>query len=448
VQELADDLGRFLEDKPIFARRPTPAERAAKWARRHRAVLEAAVAVAFLALAIVVPLLWWEQRHTARANQDLRLTFEQADLGFQEMIRLSDELTMKGMTRYAEAGATPEAGRIRADFFRQAIEFYERLVNQPHISKPMRALAYHRLARARMVGPQDPRAEQDFERSIKLYDELLEASPKDRGLRSAIADAQMNLGMQLLFTRGGPAAEPIFRRLKSIDEGVVADFPTDPDSLQRLMEHRIQIVALLEAVAPSTEADRESRELLAVYERASADASASPDGARFYAAAYRRLARALDDVRRIPEAQDALRRARKLGGDNPELQGELARMLVMKADAAPRDAEEAIALAKKATAANPSDREGWNTLALAYLRSGQLPLAADAVNRTLALGIPSGDGFEQFVMAMITWRRGEKAAALDWYIQAVDRLSANPFAGPKARALRAEADSVLGRPTR
>jgi serine/threonine protein kinase len=448
AQELADDLRRFLSDKPIFARRQTPAERAVKWARRHRAVLEATVAVAFLALAIATPLLWWEQQQTAQANRDLRLTFKQADLGFQEMIRLSDELTMQGMTRYAEAGTTPEARRIRADFFRQAIEFYERLVSQPQITKPMRALGYLRLARSRMVGPQDPKAVQDFERSIKLYDELLADSPRDRELRRSIAEAELNLGIQWLFTRGLPAAEPMFQRLKSIDESILADFPADPDSLLKLAEHRIQIVALLEAAAPGPASEGELRELFAVYEGASADRSASPEGARFYAAAYRRLARALEQVSKFSEAQDALRRARKLGGDDPELQGELARLIVMKADAAPREAEEAIALAKQAAAAKPGERAGWITLALAYLRTGQLPLAADALKKSPALRSPEGDGSEQFVMAMISWRRGEKEAALDWYIQAVGRLSANPLAGPAVMSLRVEADRVLGRSPR
>jgi eukaryotic-like serine/threonine-protein kinase len=445
AQQLADDLRRSLEDKPILARRPTLVERAAKWARRHRAVLEATVAVAFLALAIAAPLLWWEQRKTGQANQGLRLAFEQADLGFQEMIRLSDELTMKGMTRYAEAGATPAAMRIRADFFRQAIEFYERLVNQPHITKPMRALAYRRLAFSRMMGQQDPRAEQDFERSIKLYDELLTDSPRDRELRRAIAEAQLSLGMQLLFTRRVPAAERIFQRLRSIDEGVLADFPADPDSLAKLAEHRIQIVALLGSAGMGPAADRELRELLAVYERASADASASADGARLYAAAYRRLASELEQVRRFPEARDALRRALKLGGDDPELESELARLLVTNVDAAPREAEEALELAKKATAAQPKERACWNTLAVAYLRTGQLPLAAETVKKSLALQSPRDDGSEQFVMAMICWRRGEKEAALDWYIQGVDRFSSNPLAGPTMRSLRAEADRVMGR---
>ena len=208
AQALADDLARFLADKPVLARRPTSADRAVKWARRHRAVLRATGAVAFLALAIAAPLLWWEQRKTAQVNENLRLTFRQADLSFEQFIRLSDELTVKGMTRYGEAGTSPETKKIRADFFRQAIEFYERLTREPHIAKPMQALAFQRLGFARMMGMQDPQAEKDFERSLKLYDELLTISPGDPELKRAISEVQMNVLMYLMFTRGPVAAQP------------------------------------------------------------------------------------------------------------------------------------------------------------------------------------------------------------------------------------------------
>jgi WD40 repeat protein len=43
AQELADDLRRYLEDKPIQARRPTLRQRAVKWTRRHRTVAWSAV---------------------------------------------------------------------------------------------------------------------------------------------------------------------------------------------------------------------------------------------------------------------------------------------------------------------------------------------------------------------------------------------------------------------
>ena len=51
AQELADDLRRFLEDKPIRARRPTAWEHAAKWSRRHQPVVVSALVLLVLAVA-------------------------------------------------------------------------------------------------------------------------------------------------------------------------------------------------------------------------------------------------------------------------------------------------------------------------------------------------------------------------------------------------------------
>jgi serine/threonine protein kinase len=41
AQELADDLRHWLEDRPIQARRPSVAQRAGRWARRHKPVVRA-----------------------------------------------------------------------------------------------------------------------------------------------------------------------------------------------------------------------------------------------------------------------------------------------------------------------------------------------------------------------------------------------------------------------
>jgi serine/threonine protein kinase/WD40 repeat protein/tetratricopeptide (TPR) repeat protein len=51
AHELADDLRRFLEDRPIRARRPTVRQRVAKWAKRHQGV--AWMGVALLAVLAV-----------------------------------------------------------------------------------------------------------------------------------------------------------------------------------------------------------------------------------------------------------------------------------------------------------------------------------------------------------------------------------------------------------
>src|SRR5262249_60849829 len=72
AQELADDLKRFLEDKPIKAKRPSLRQRAAKWARRHKTVVRAAVVVlllAVVALAVSTVFIW-------QANENLRQSLE------------------------------------------------------------------------------------------------------------------------------------------------------------------------------------------------------------------------------------------------------------------------------------------------------------------------------------------------------------------------------------
>ena len=50
AQALADDLRRFLDDKPILAKRPSPLEKAARWARRRRRLVAAAIGLLLLAV--------------------------------------------------------------------------------------------------------------------------------------------------------------------------------------------------------------------------------------------------------------------------------------------------------------------------------------------------------------------------------------------------------------
>jgi eukaryotic-like serine/threonine-protein kinase len=82
--ELAEDLSRFIEDRPIRARRPGILERAARWMHRHRKVTAVAgAAVLFLAMALVgvgVEYTIWLRHHgealeteAARADRNAEL---------------------------------------------------------------------------------------------------------------------------------------------------------------------------------------------------------------------------------------------------------------------------------------------------------------------------------------------------------------------------------------
>ncbi len=73
--ELAADLQRFMEDKPIKARRPTIRQRLIRWARRHPGVTAAAGLVAGLLLAGT----WAWHRETRHAETAARAVAAEAD---------------------------------------------------------------------------------------------------------------------------------------------------------------------------------------------------------------------------------------------------------------------------------------------------------------------------------------------------------------------------------
>jgi WD40 repeat protein/serine/threonine protein kinase/tetratricopeptide (TPR) repeat protein len=67
AQELADDLRRFLDDRPIWARRPTWLQLMRKWLRRHRKAVTAGVAGTVAALTVSTVLLALSELRTRDA---------------------------------------------------------------------------------------------------------------------------------------------------------------------------------------------------------------------------------------------------------------------------------------------------------------------------------------------------------------------------------------------
>lgn len=77
AQDMADDLQRFLEDKPIHARRPTLGQRLGKWARRNRSVVRAGAGTLLLAvvgLAASTALVWQAKRDAEAAQREIETT--------------------------------------------------------------------------------------------------------------------------------------------------------------------------------------------------------------------------------------------------------------------------------------------------------------------------------------------------------------------------------------
>ncbi len=104
ARELADDLKRFLEDRPIRAKRPTLVQRARKWSRRHRPVVwsvagavSAVLGIAVLALAVSYAQIKDALRHKTEA-----LEREQQSLYFQRIATSAQQLEANNLGRAEE----------------------------------------------------------------------------------------------------------------------------------------------------------------------------------------------------------------------------------------------------------------------------------------------------------------------------------------------------------
>jgi WD40 repeat protein/serine/threonine protein kinase len=77
--ELAEDLGRFLDDRPVLARRPSLANRAARWARRHRSAVASATLLFALSLIGLATAGWWSNATLREYNRRLKAEIDRAD---------------------------------------------------------------------------------------------------------------------------------------------------------------------------------------------------------------------------------------------------------------------------------------------------------------------------------------------------------------------------------
>jgi eukaryotic-like serine/threonine-protein kinase len=84
AQELADDLGRFLDGRPITARPPTVLDIIAKKTRKHRALVITATVFAVLLVVSVVGVLTISNRWLRSTNAQLAFAVKRADLNARE----------------------------------------------------------------------------------------------------------------------------------------------------------------------------------------------------------------------------------------------------------------------------------------------------------------------------------------------------------------------------
>jgi serine/threonine protein kinase len=137
AQDLADDLERFLDGRPITARRPTPAERLRTWSRRHPSIVAAIIVVWILLTAaslLSIALIRREQRKTFAEQQKAESAFhrereraEEAEARFRLARRAVDELIRVSEEELAHR---PGMEGLRKRLLSSALSYYQEFVEE------------------------------------------------------------------------------------------------------------------------------------------------------------------------------------------------------------------------------------------------------------------------------------------------------------------------------
>ncbi|HEV3445636.1 MAG TPA: serine/threonine-protein kinase [Gemmataceae bacterium] len=219
AQELGDDLRRFLENKPILARRPSIPERVTKWCRRHRAVVLTAAALFILALGALLTftmLLLQEQKKTKEALKQTRIKEAEALVkeaeaqAARQLAEFNFERACLGITRplhklhAKEWDDFPRIHVVRSALKQQTVKFLYEFVD-PKSKDPKARQLMGRinivLGRVYQCCGDMIQAQEMYRKAGTVFELLVKEFPKETSYWNGLALAHHRLG-ELQHTMG------------------------------------------------------------------------------------------------------------------------------------------------------------------------------------------------------------------------------------------------------
>jgi serine/threonine protein kinase len=409
--DLADDLRRFLDDRPVKARRSSPLGRLLRWRRRNPAVAALSLALAAALLLGLAGVAWkWREAsaHLAQANAaagaasdalgreagerrraDAQRQRAQGnlDLALEAFERITAQLALARPDAPLDAGgeeapahpvASPEAAAVLQDLVR----FYERFAatnsNDPRLQRDT-ARALRQVGAIRLRLGQYPQAQQALRRALALLVDPFGALERARLLNE--------LGVAL--RASGKAADAARTHQAALDELKAVAGPDARHEEARALNLLGTLQWRLGQTAP---AERSQRDALALLAKLVQDKPAHPGYRHTQARAQHGLSVVLWASGRRGEGAEARVKALEvleaLARDFPavpDYRADLAEILLTLTPRMPlpRDYREAgrrvgraLELAEGLNAGHPGAPEYQFLLARARLRQGGLLLRA------------------------------------------------------------------------
>jgi eukaryotic-like serine/threonine-protein kinase len=260
--ELADDLRRFLEDKPVQARRVGPGERFLRWCRRNPAVAGlTAVAAGLLVLVAVSASAGYVQ---TRAALDREASLREDAEGQRRAAEINLTLAQTAFSREAEQSREASAQRERAEAnLALALgafdEIFAQAARRPAVRPPDPGGDEADPAPPAVVSPEVAALLHNL---LKFYDHFGEQNRSDPRLRYEIARAHRRVGdIQQRLGQFEPA-EAAYRRALALDDEPARDSPDETDPACEKAAIHNELGRVLQTTGRSAEAEKAHRQAL------------------------------------------------------------------------------------------------------------------------------------------------------------------------------------------
>ena len=289
VGALAEDLKRYLEGRPVMARKDTLGYRAARFIGRHKAGT-AAAAIGALALAGAMGAALYQAR-VARAERAA------AEARFSDVRQLTDSFLFEFHDAIRDLpGSTP----ARELVVKRALQYLEKLSSikggDAGLQREL-ATAYERVASVQggmyetHVGDTGG-ARQSLARALAIRRELAASTLATRDDREALAQAELQLAQVEIVAGEGEAAEARSRRAVSMYAALVAEEPSSRLMRARLARARRYLATSMRRTRRD-EAVAMLKESAAAFEALAAEDPATPGYTREVSITHQQLLEAL-----------------------------------------------------------------------------------------------------------------------------------------------------------
>jgi WD40 repeat protein/serine/threonine protein kinase len=323
---LAADVQRYLADEPVLACPPSASYRFGKFARRHRAGLVVAGAVAVALVLAVIGLAVSramikagydqvaEQRKTAERNlATAEAQRQRAEANFQKVLETVEQ--MVGVLTDKDVAQFPQAPLVRRTMIQRAIALFQDSLSQTSNDPGARlqsAWAHLHVGILRTRLGEEVRAKDDYDQAERLLEGLTAEFPDSPVYGFELAKAKLRLANWFEAERSGPRvpeAEAAYRQALGLLERCAADDPGAPEYRHYLAAAHLFLGWLLQGAGRLPEAETLYRQGVAHCEKLAADFPARPAYRKYLAESYTMLGSLLQKTGRPLEAEDMYRRA-------------------------------------------------------------------------------------------------------------------------------------------